>query len=92
MIRHSNAAGTPINPRGTSAVVKNSIDNGPLNTNDHKQRDNIRQRKLQAIRIVEEFLQAASDPKFSGSLILEMPAKDGRIGRVKHSRVTFEPD
>ena len=91
MIRHSTAA-VAINHHGKNQVVKNSIDNGPPNTNDHKQRDNIRQRKLQAIRIVEEFLQTASDPKFSGSLILEMPAKDGRIGRVKHSRITFEPD
>jgi hypothetical protein len=61
------------------------------NANDQKQRDNQREKKLQVIRVLEQFLIVASDPQFAGSLVVELNAKDGFLGRVKHSTTTFEP-
>lgn len=80
------------NFRDSQKTGKTAVDNMTTNANDPKQRDNIREKKLQAIRILDDFLAAACDPSFVGSLNLELHAKDGKVGRVKHSKTVFERD
>ena len=65
---------------------------GRTDTNDLRQKDTFRQRKLQAQRVLEDFLARSTDPAFCGSITIELNAKGGQIGRLKHTNAIFEPE
>ena len=51
-----------------------------------------RQRRLQAIHVLDGLLGEASDPAFRGTVGVELSAKDGRLSTVKATRVRFGSD
>ncbi|HWA97907.1 MAG TPA: hypothetical protein VG713_05420 [Pirellulales bacterium] len=54
--------------------------------------DNNRFRRLSAIRHLERLLAEAVKPDFNGSVVVEIPVKDGRLGRTKATSVRFDHD
>lgn len=49
----------------------------------------MREVRVSVSRILSEFLQQVADPKFAGNLKIEIPAKDGKVGRLKKIIETF---
>lgn len=49
----------------------------------------MREVRISVSRILSEFLQQASEPGFAGNLKIEIPTKDGRVGRIKKIIETF---
>jgi hypothetical protein len=58
-------------------------------TSDEERISSNRQRRLDAIRTLERLLREAADEEFRGTVAVELPAKDGRLGAVKETRIRF---
>lgn len=56
---------------------------------DQRRTDNNRQRKIEAVSCLQRLLTLASDPKFRGTVTIEVNAKDGTLGSVRatHSEI-----
>lgn len=59
---------------------------------DTKRADNNRERTVAALRRFHELLALAADPRFSGTIAVEISAKDGTYGRPKFTHVEYGRD
>lgn len=51
-----------------------------------------RRRVAYAQRSLEEMAAEAARSSYSGTIGIEIPVKDGRLGRVKRLSIVFEPE
>lgn len=48
-----------------------------------------RDQRIEALRQLERLLKQATAPGFRGTVGVEIPAKDGRLGNIRSTRVMF---
>lgn len=54
-----------------------------------KRTDESREKKLRMTKIIEDFIRLVSSGGFCGTLTIEVPAKDGQLGRITSSLKQF---
>lgn len=63
-----------------------------LPTDETQRADNNRVKHVSAMRRFQQLLALAADPAFSGTVAVEISAKDGHFGRPKCTLVEYDRD